>query len=59
MFGIFIGGCATWLRQSQYRYKAKVGTKDSKYWRLEAERLARERDLNILTNTGKNTNILQ
>ncbi|MFM7083523.1 MAG: hypothetical protein ACKOW3_00755 [Hyphomicrobium sp.] len=53
ILGIVIGGFATWLRQSRYRSQARMGAKDARHWRLEAERLSRDRDQNVQTGSLK------
>lgn len=53
LLGILLGGFAAWVRQSRYRVQARIGAKDSRYWRLEAERLVNERDKYIQANTEK------
>ena len=42
--GLVLGGIATWLTQAKWRRTARARTKESNRWRIEADRLARERD---------------
>ena len=43
--GLVLGGVATWLTQAKWRRTARARTKESNRWRGEADRLARERDM--------------
>ena len=45
ILGVFLGGMATWFTQAKWRRTARARTKESNRWRSEADRLARERDM--------------
>ena len=45
VFGVVLGGVATWFTQAKWRRTARARTKESNRWRSEADRLTRERDL--------------
>lgn len=45
IFGVLLGGLATWFSQAKWRRTARARTKESNRWRSEADRLSRERDL--------------
>jgi hypothetical protein len=45
--GVVIGGLATWLSQGHWRRTSRRNTSDARRWRLEAERLAREREAEL------------
>jgi hypothetical protein len=49
LFGVMLGGMATWLRQGKWRRIARVRTQDATRWKAEAERLSRERDATAAT----------
>lgn len=46
--GIMIGGFASWMRQGKWRRIARQRTQEAMRWKAEAERLARERDANVI-----------
>ncbi len=46
--GALIGGMATWLTQGKWRRTARQRTQEAMRWKSEAERLARERDANVI-----------
>ena len=47
IFGVLLGGFATWMTQSHWRRSARSRAQDAMRWRSEADRLARERDANV------------
>ena len=47
IFGVILGGFATWLTQGQWRRYARVKTQEAVRWRDEADRLTRERDQTV------------
>lgn len=46
--GSIIGGLATWFTQGKWRRTARLRTQEAMRWKSEAERLARERDANVI-----------
>jgi hypothetical protein len=44
LFGVLLGGVATWISQGKWRRMARVRTQEALRWKAEAERLTRERD---------------
>jgi hypothetical protein len=44
VFGVLLGGIATWFNQGKWRRLARVRAQEASRWRSEAERLGRERD---------------
>ena len=46
--GVLLGGAATWLTQGKWRRTARQRTQEAMRWKSEAERLARERDANVI-----------
>lgn len=44
IFGVALGGFATWLNQGRWRRLARVRTVEARRWHAEADRLGRERD---------------
>jgi hypothetical protein len=44
VFGVMLGGFATWFNQGKWRRLARVRGHEASRWRTEAERLGRERD---------------
>lgn len=44
IFGVVLGGMATWFGQGRWRKTARVKAQDAMRWQAEADRLARERD---------------
>jgi len=44
LFGVLMGGMATWINQGKWRRMARMGTQEASRWKAEAERLSRERD---------------
>jgi uncharacterized integral membrane protein len=45
--GVMMGGAAVWLGQGRWRKTARVKTQDAMRWQAEADRLVRERDVNV------------
>lgn len=48
LMGAFLGWMATWVSQGKWRRAARQRTQEAMRWKAEAERLARERDANVL-----------
>ena len=48
LIGIILGGLATWFTQAKWRRMARQRTQEAMRWKSEAERLARERDANVI-----------
>jgi Mn2+/Fe2+ NRAMP family transporter len=48
LIGAVVGSMATWLTQSKWRRTARQRTQEAMRWKSEAERLARERDANVI-----------
>lgn len=48
LIGVIIGGTGTWLTQGKWRRTARQRTQEAMRWKSEAERLARERDANVI-----------
>ena len=46
--GVIAGGMATWFTQGKWRRTARQRTQEAMRWKSEAERLARERDANVI-----------
>lgn len=46
--GVVLGGVATWLGQSRWRRTARVQGRSAERWHAEADRLARERDAQVV-----------
>ncbi len=46
--GAFLGAMATWLTQGKWRRTARQRTQEAMRWKSEAERLAKERDQNVI-----------
>ena len=44
LFGVLLGGLATWFSQGKWRRMARVRNQEALRWKAEAERLSRERD---------------
>jgi hypothetical protein len=44
LFGVLLGGLATWFSQGKWRRIARVRSQEALRWKAEAERLSRERD---------------
>jgi hypothetical protein len=44
LFGVLLGGMATWISQGKWRRMARVRAQEALRWKAEAERLSRERD---------------
>jgi hypothetical protein len=44
VFGVLLGGFATWFSQAKWRRAARVRAQEASRWKAEAERLSRERD---------------
>jgi hypothetical protein len=47
LFGVVLGGMATWLSQRKWRRMARARTQEALRWKAEAERLSRERDATV------------
>jgi hypothetical protein len=47
LIGVLIGGLSTWMSQGHWRRAARHNSGDAKRWRVEAERLTREREAEI------------
>lgn len=47
ILGVVLGGTATWISQSRWRRLARARGQDAARWRAEAERLTRERDMQL------------
>lgn len=47
IIGVVLGGTATWISQSRWRRLARARGQDAARWRAEAERLTRERDMQL------------
>lgn len=45
--GVVLGGAAVWLSQGRFRRSARIGTAEARRWRIEADRLSRERDQRV------------
>jgi hypothetical protein len=45
--GVLVGGISTWVSQGHWRRSARRSSSDAKRWRVEAERLTREREAEI------------
>ncbi len=48
IIGVIIGGMASWFTQGKWRRTARQRTQEAMRWKSEAERLARERDANVI-----------
>lgn len=46
--GVLLGGAATWMGQSRWRRTARVQGQRAQRFELEAERLAREREADVV-----------
>lgn len=46
--GAILGGMTAWLTQGKWRRTARQRTQEAMRWKAEAERLARERDANVI-----------
>lgn len=44
IFGVILGGTATWLTQSHWRRSARTRAQEAMRWQAEADRLARDRE---------------
>ncbi|MFM9938365.1 MAG: hypothetical protein ACKVP7_02565 [Hyphomicrobiaceae bacterium] len=44
IFGVILGGMATWFTQSHWRRSARHRAQEAMRWQAEADRLARERE---------------
>lgn len=49
VLGALLGGLVTWFSQGQWRRRARNRAQDAVRWQAEAERLARERDLDLMS----------
>jgi uncharacterized integral membrane protein len=47
LLGALLGGLVTWFSQGHWRRRARNRTQDAIRWQAEAERLARERDVEL------------
>ena len=47
VFGVVLGGIATWTSQARWRKQARHQTAEARRWEAEADRLARERDARV------------
>jgi uncharacterized integral membrane protein len=47
ILGVLLGGVATWFNQGRWRNASRTSSDDARRWRLEAERLTRERDQSV------------
>jgi hypothetical protein len=47
LFGVLLGGIATWISQGKWRRVARARTREALQWKAEAERLSRERDATV------------
>jgi hypothetical protein len=47
LLGVVAGGMSTWLSQGHWRKAARSRGAEAKRWRLESERLTRERDAGL------------
>lgn len=45
--GVLLGGVATWMTQGRWRRTARSRSHEAMRWQAEADRLARERDINV------------
>ena len=48
LIGVLLGGMASWFGQGKWRRTARQRTQEAMRWKSEAERLARERDANVI-----------
>ena len=48
LIGAVIGGLVTWFGQAHWRRRARHRAQEALRWQGEAERLARERDLDVM-----------
>ena len=48
LIGACLGGWVTWAGQAKWRRMARQRTQEAMRWKSEAERLARERDANVI-----------
>lgn len=51
--GVVLGGFATWVAQRHWRRSTRIKTQEARRWHAEADRLARERDANVVPTSGK------
>ncbi len=49
IFGVILGGTATWLTQSHWRRSARSRAQEAMRWQAEADRLARDREQAVLS----------
>jgi hypothetical protein len=47
IFGVVLGGIATWMSQGKWRRLVRLRTLEAVRWKAEAERLTRERDAGV------------
>lgn len=53
ILGVMLGGLAAWMNQSRWRRQARVQMAEARRWQVEADRLARERDLGVAQRAGE------
>jgi hypothetical protein len=53
--GALLGGMVTWFSQGDWRRRARLRAQDAVRWQAEAERLARERDIEITSRSKQLT----
>jgi len=51
LIGVLLGGAATWLSQGRWRRLARQRASEARKWRIEADRLTRERDAEVANRT--------
>ena len=51
--GVVLGGFATWFTQSRWRRTARAKSQDAMRWQAEADRLTRERDQRVETDSKR------
>jgi uncharacterized integral membrane protein len=49
LIGIVIGGLATWVAQARWRRTARRRAAEARRWQAEADRLSRERQVQVAT----------
>jgi uncharacterized integral membrane protein len=52
ILGVIMGSFATWMNHARWRRQARMQTAEARRWQAEADRLARERDANVVQ-TGR------
>lgn len=59
ILGVVLGGASVWFGQGRWRKTARIKSQDAMRWQAEADRLSRERDVNVtalrpqISNGGK------